>query len=185
MFVFVSEASDDLYLCRVVWATSAFVPTSRMASSPNRFSLPLDVFLLIVQLCPLPTLCRLGSASALADRAVSSELRWRCAHVLRRFVDDVEGFRRKLVDLDSVVSGSAALAVCAPRGTVLPADLDVYVPACASTEWVQYLTEEERYSVEALDVEGKADDEYHGGIAYVTTLTRPGSRIDIVASLTE
>lgn len=155
-----------------------------MASQSKIKPLPLDVVTHILQFCTLPTLCRFASASVLADKLVTKELDIRRSHLLAPFVNDQTAFCAKLLELDSIVSGSTTLALSSARDTFDPADLDIYVPAGTSEPWVQYLTDCEGYHVLTHNPHGEADGDYHGGIGVVITLARNTAHIDIVESLT-
>lgn len=155
-----------------------------MASQSKIRPLPLDIITHLLQFCTLPTLCRFASISILADKLVAKELDIRRRHLLDPFVKGQAAFCAKLIELSSIVSGSTTLALCSARGTFIPADLDIYVPAGKSDPWVQYLTDFEGYHVLEHNPYGEADGDYHGGIGAVTTLVCGTVHIDVVESLT-
>ena len=147
-------------------------------------ALPLDIVAHIMELCTLSTLTRFAASSVLADELVAKELDIRRTRLLTPFINDQDGFRRKLTQLDSVVSGSAMVALCSARDAFQPADLDVYVPSQKAVLWMQYLSEHEGYHVLARRSHGDTARKYHGGIRLVITMTRETARVDIIESLT-
>lgn len=147
-------------------------------------ALPVDVVAYIIELCTVSTLSRLASASVLTDALVSKELDIRRGLLLAPFIADQNEFRRQLTEQDSVLSGSAIVALCSARNAFQPADLDIYVPSQKAAFWVQYLIEREGYHIQGRHSREEADREYQEGIGAVITMARESTHIDIVESLT-
>ncbi len=161
-----------------------------MAVQSRLIFLPQELVIYLLEWCSLPTLSRLASASSLFDNLIAFELTTRYNHLLRPFVTDPIAFRSKLTEFESVLSGSAAFALCSPRDVCVPGDLDIYVGRFMGEKWVEYLKTAEGYIEAGRDHSGIVDNVYHGGLHQVVTLVRASTRlrkeskIDVVFSLT-
>ena len=158
--------------------------TDTMANIPSILDLPTDVLNHILDALPLPTLLRLRSTCRLADNMISGHIEHRIQVVLANYIRDQEGFFRILTTTSSVVSGSAAYAVCAPQGMFTPGDVDIYTPMHEHQQVVDYLVRVEGYEVVSVVRMFDEDAEYHGGLEKTTRLARDGFRVDVVESAT-
>ncbi len=178
----------------ICWLQERIKATSTISCSetvkmplPSKIpALPLEVVGLILELCTVPTLSRFASTSVTADELVTKELAIRRNSTVARFINNREAFFLKLTELHSILSGSAALAICTARDSFLPGDLDIYVPRHAAPEWADYLTTQEGYHVRPRPkarTEASSTRGYRGGIGAVITMARGTVTIDIVESL--
>ncbi|KAH9858950.1 hypothetical protein C2E23DRAFT_716755 [Lenzites betulinus] len=152
--------------------------------STHPFELPDDVVQHLLRNCSVVSLVQLRYLDRLADNYVSDELQGRYRNLLRPFVSDHERFRVMLNTYGAVISGSGALAVCL-HGSIVPHDLDVYLPKCAMAAVLAYLINVESYSIGTfLDV-SMSEATYQGGIDRVICLRRGLSTIDVVISHTD
>ncbi|KAI0349345.1 hypothetical protein OH77DRAFT_1381500, partial [Trametes cingulata] len=88
---------------------------------------------------------------------------------------------------EAVLGGSAALKLFC-NGFDDVGDYDIFVPSWAHDEVVWYLSAEEHYAIDdtsVVDNRGRpmySDPNYLTGISRVTTLRRPSTAVDIIAS---
>ena len=155
-----------------------------MASTPDILSLPFDAIHNILSSMPLPTLIRFRSTCRLADALAAEHIDHRIKTVLAGYFTDIPGLFAVLSSTSSVISGSAAFAVCAPHNAFTPGDIDIYTPKGQSERMVDYLVEKEGFEVVGTSRPFDKGVKYRGGIKLMVQLKRDEYHIDVVESLT-
>ncbi len=150
---------------------------------PNMFNYPLDVVFAILRACTLPTLCRFSAASRDADKLVADELARRRKNILSRFVIDREGLCRMLSSTSSVITGSAALAICAQPEHLIPGDLDICAAFGYGETLALHFVTREGYSIDDHILSAALPTLSRAGVHQVIRLSQGPKFIDIIESV--
>lgn len=141
-----------------------------------------DAIFLIFDILPLSTLVILRCTCRSADLHFTQHVGNRLRNVLQRFTSNIEHFLQEMSSTNTVIGGSAALAV-AGRCTWIPRNLDLYTPKPYFAHLVSYLVEVEHYQVSYEHLTGGLDDHIEDVRCFILRLRSPrGETVDVMRS---